>query len=185
MGCVHEQADMNECKAVCGFDSTANLQMKARIAELQQQVDASKAETQQMVLKLQEDMLQKLNAKESAINVLEGQAARMLNWGVRAITSRNNAIILREAMAKWRGMTLSQVEEQARERKVKAFVRRFLQAQLLRAWNSWQETVLEQRNIRTKTERAVRKLVHRHTSSAFLAWRVRVFKPSLSLWWQL
>lgn len=151
--------------------------MKARIAELQQQADASKSETQRMVLVLQEDMLQKLNAKQSAIDVLEVQAARMLDWGVRAITSRNNAIILREAMATWRGTTLSRVGEQARERKVKAFVRRFLQAQLLRAWNSWKETVLEQRSVHAKAEKAVRRLIHRHISSAFLAWRVRVFRP--------
>lgn len=146
--------------------------MKAKIAELEQQKNESDAETQLMVSALREDMLQQLKAKQSAIDAHEQRAARMLDWGVKALTSRNDAIILREAMATWRGVTFRQLGVQARNRKLKAFGRRLLQAQLLRAWNSWRESALELRAARAKAEMAVRKLMHRQTCASFLGWRV-------------
>lgn len=156
------------------------LQLKAKNAELQQQLEAAGAESQRMVSLLQEDMLKQLKGKQNTIEVLEARAARMLDWGVGALTSRNNAIVLREAMAAWRGRTVRRAGKHARERKLQGLARRLLQARLLRAWNSWRDAVEEARAVRATGERVVRRLLHRRVGSAFQAWQVRAASASES-----
>lgn len=125
-----------------------------------------------MVATLQENMLTQLKDKQSTIEELESRAARMLDWGVRALTSRNDAIVLREAMATWRSSTQSRMGQHARERKLLGFARRLLQARIIRAWNSWRDSVVEVQASRAKAERVLRRLLHQRTFAAFQAWRV-------------